>query len=155
MNTLAKTSEEVLAIETYLKTLTPGTKVVYTEIQQATGVIMDASGRSKIIRAARRARIVYSVIRGTGIQLSDEITGVPILTTNLARVDNAVKRSEKVATLIFEQHGVKMSEEDRATTLGVIAMFGTIRVLADQRKRELKRLAKTKPDLAPPVVLKI
>ena len=153
--TFADVSEDTLAIESYLRSLKPGSTATYAEIHKATGVWMDFSGKAKIRSAAKRANIVYTTTRNVGIQLSDEENGVPILADRLVRVDNATKRAEKIAATIYEQHGAKMTEENKATTIGVIAIFGTIRVLADQRRRELRRLEKSRPKLAAPIEISI
>jgi hypothetical protein len=153
--TIADVSEDTLAIESYLRSLKPGDTTTYAEIHKATRVRMDSAGKAKIRSAAKRANIIYTTIRGVGIQLADEVNGVPILADRLVRVDNATKRAEKIAATIYEQHGAKMTEENKATTIGVIAIFGTIRVLADQRRRELRRLEKARPKLAEQVVFSV
>ncbi len=155
MNTIADVSEDTLAIESYLRSLNPGDTSTYAEIHKATAVQMGSAGKAKMRSAAKRANIIYTTIRGVGIQLADETTGVPILATRFVRFDNAVKRTEKIAATIYEQHGAKMTDEDKATTIGVIAMFGTVRVLADQRRRELRRLEKSRPKLAEPIEISI
>ena len=150
LTTIPEVAKETLALEVYLRDLKPGAAVSFAEIHRQTGVPMDTKGKSHLRTAAKRAGKIWGSIRGLGVQLADETHGPAIIASECMRVDNAVRKAEKKTTIVYEAFGAKMTKADRDLTVGLLALFGTVRVLADQRKREIRRLERSRPKLARP-----
>lgn len=143
--TIQDASAETLALEAMLGELGPGEQVSYAEIQQRTGVTMDGRNRNRLRVAAKRAGRVYATIRGFGIAMSSGENGAAIVKGGMVRLDNHVKRQERVTSAILLQHGREMPPDDRAQVTAMAAMFATVRNIADQQKRELRLMRSKTP----------
>lgn len=147
--TLAEVSKETLTLEAYLSSLKPGESRTYVDIEVATGVRMDVVGRNRLRTAKKRANREYTVIRAVGIEMSSPTNGRAIVVERCVRVDNAVKRADKTAGIICAQHGAEMEPNERRQVEMIAATFGAIRVIAEQRKRELRQMNSGRPRCVP------
>lgn len=148
--TIAEISKETLAVEEFIRTLSADETATYLEIEQATGVRMDARGRARIAVATKRAGAAYACIKGFGIKMAGPMTGRDLVMDRTARIDSAVKRAERIAAIVMARHRDGMPASDRQQVELTSATFAMIRVLANDRKRELKLARKDKPPTVMP-----
>lgn len=138
MKTIAKISEETLAIINYLESIAHGQILSYAEIETNTGVKMDNTGKSYLRSACRKLRREYSAIHGIGIELASAKTATGIVVTRLVRIDKAVKRAEKTVNNVTVDFYDQFSPQEQKQINFLGAVFGAIRVSAQNGKHYLK-----------------
>ena len=153
MQTFAEVHEDTVALEKFLAATTPGQSASYVEIEQATGVRMDAKGRARLRTAARRASKIYTIQRNLGIVLSSPENAHGIMTHGLQRLSNHTVRQEKVTTGLLHQHAEGMDASERNHMSAVAAMFATVRVLAKNHQRAITEEARKRERLLGPSVI--
>uniref|UniRef100_A0A6M3L492 Uncharacterized protein n=1 Tax=viral metagenome TaxID=1070528 RepID=A0A6M3L492_9ZZZZ len=134
-----KLSEETLKLQQYITTQEDGTELSYLEIEQATGIDMNERGKQILRRGIKRARREYSTIRGYGIKLACPETTLPILSGKIIKIDRCVKRAEKTHHTLQEQFFSQLSPEEQKQILFAGAVFGAIRIAAENGKLIYKR----------------
>ena len=146
MQTLAKISEESLALVNYLKDVEHGQILSYQQIEQDTGVKMNTqAGRSYLRTACKKLKREYSCLRGVGIQLMGVNTATTLIVGRLVKIDNAVKRGERTYNNVSVAFYNELSPAEQKKINFVGAAFGAIRVAAENGKYYLKNIAKTAP----------
>lgn len=130
-NVIAKVSEDVLKIERFLETKNPGEAIGYDELAMETGVEMSIEGKAKLRTALKRLRLEYSPIHGCGIRLADAGLVMPLLSNRIVRIDRAVKRADKTQKNLQVQFFEALSPEEQRQVLFAGAVFGAIRVAAE------------------------
>jgi len=148
-STIPEVSETTLKLEEYLRSLPAGERVSYAEIEMATGVQMTTSNKARLRIAAKRSNRIYATIRGFGLEMSSGQNAGSINRHGLVRVDNAVRRQEKVGNLLLAQHAAEMPVGDRHQITAVVCMFAQIRVIADAQKRMMRLRSKNRPKSLP------
>jgi len=133
-NTIAKVSEETLKIQAYIETLPAGTEISYDELGRRAKVRMDNRGKQFLRRALHRAKIESSTIKGYGIKLADAKNAMGLITHKLQRIDRSVRRGERTHKNIQEQFFMELSAEKQREILYLGAVFGAIRVAAENGK---------------------
>lgn len=111
--TIAQVSADTLAIEKYLTTAPRETLITYTEIQEASGVLMDVQGKTRLRSACRRLRLPWDVRPGLGIYLAGPGNCMNILRRGASRVGGAVRRVKVLHTIVTEQFLEDLSADDR------------------------------------------
>ena len=137
MRTVGKISKDSIKLYNYFRGLSPGTELSYCQIENDTGIKMDEIGKNHMRTALNKAKIEYDLIWGYGIVLAQPDNVIKILNTKLIKIDNAVKKADKTNKNL----GVFYSElppHEQKQVLMVGAVFGAIRVAADNGKRLYK-----------------
>lgn len=137
--TIAQVSEDTLKLQAFIEQQEHGATLSYLEIEQATGVRMDTHGKAHLRQATKRSKREYSPIRGAGIRLASAESCMPILGGRITRIDRAVRRADKSQKLLQEQFFASLSAEDQRKILFAGAVFGAIRLAADQGKQLYKK----------------
>jgi hypothetical protein len=148
---IEEVSKDTLAIEAFFSTVDPDALATYAEIQRHSGVTMDLSGKAKLRVAAKRAGLNYSTIKGVGIRFAGPRTGCELVLSREQRVTRAARRAEKVADAVYKEYGVEMDAHDREIVAVTAAAFATIRVLAEEKRREIRAAARNRPPVLPAV----
>lgn len=134
MQTVGQLTEEGLRLQVFIEGLEVGREVSFLEVEKETGVRMDGKGRGSLRRALHRARREYSPMLGWGLRLADGAGVMPILSSRIRRIDGSVKRADKSQKLLQEQFFESLSLDDQKRILFAGAVFGAIRVAAEQGK---------------------
>lgn len=133
--TIAVVSEYTLKIQNYLQTKCKnGDELSFERIHHETGVVMDEKGKGYLRTAMKRAKIEYSAMIGYGVKLADVKSIMPILSNRLVKIDRAVKRADKTHKNLQEQFFEALSPSEQKQLLYVGAVFGAIRVAAENGK---------------------
>lgn len=132
--TIAEVSEETLKIQRLLEEQPDGKELSFDYISAKTGVTMDDRGKGFLRTAMKRAKKVYSPIRGQGVKLADSKSTMPILINKMGKIDRAVKRSEKTHKTLQEQFFSSLPLQQQKEILYIGAVFGAIRVAAENGK---------------------
>lgn len=143
-NVIAQVSEDTLKIERFIETKNPGETISYDEISHESGVQMDLPGKAKLRTALRRLRVEYSPVRGYGIKTADAGLVMPLLSSKVVRIDRAVKRADRTQKNLQVQFFAALTPEEQRQVLFAGAVFGAIRVAAENGrmlyKSETKRI---------------
>lgn len=132
--TIAQVSESTLILQTYLEGKKDGAQLSYSQIGNETGVRMNDAGKSYLRTALKRAKKEYSTIRKYGIKLADKDTAMGIVTHKLEKIDRSIKRGEKTHKNIQSQFFDSLSQNEQREILYLGAVFGAIRVAANNGK---------------------
>jgi hypothetical protein len=124
-----------LKLQQYLEKQPHGAVLDYNEIQRETGVRMTVDGKSRLRSALKQSKREYSCVRGFGIRLADAEGVMPILSSRIKRIDKAVRRADRSQKILQEQFFQALSEQDQKRILFAGAVFGAIRLAADQGKQ--------------------
>ena len=132
--TIGELSENTLKIQNYLEEQEVGTELSYKNIEHNTKVKMDLNGKANLRTALKRGKIEYSTIQGYGIKLADADSTMKILSQKTIKIDRAVKRAEKSHKNLQEQFFESLDEQHQKELLYIGAVFGAIRVAAENGK---------------------
>lgn len=132
--TIAKISEETLKVQSFIESQKDGAELSFEKIAYETGVKMDTRGRGYLRTAIKRTRKEYSSIPKYGIKLADKDSAMPILLNKLTKIDRAVKRGSKSRDNIQEHFYRELDETTQKELLYIGAVFGAIRIAADNGK---------------------
>lgn len=132
--TIPQVSENTLKIQAYLENQKPGARVSYAAIGHATGVVMDDRGKSYLRSALHRAKLEYGCIQKYGIELADPKNAMSIVGHKLQKIDRSVRRGERTHKNIQEQFFSSLPVDKQREILYIGAVFGAIRVAADNGK---------------------
>jgi hypothetical protein len=150
--TIGELSEETLKLIDFLQGQENGAVLDYLDIQAKTSVFMDAKGKGTVRRALKHLRREYSSVRGFGIKLASSESVIPIISGRIRRIDKAVRRADKSQKLLQEQFFQSLSEVDQQKVLFAGAIFGAIRLAADEG-RNIHRKAVNAPIVHIPLPL--
>jgi hypothetical protein len=131
---LFETSEETLHLRAFLAVQPPGARLSYSEIEAATGIRMDDSGRGKLRRAAVREGLPYDCLIGEGIELAGPGNGIHIIGGRLERIRHAITRTEKTHANIQARFLDQMSTEDQKRCVYVGVIFSAMHAAAERVK---------------------
>lgn len=142
---IAELDKDSILLMDYLKKQKPGADLSYLGIEHGSKVKMDIRGKGLLRSALHRMRIEYTCKRGYGIVLADSALVMPILSTKITRIDRAVKRGDRSQKNLQQQFFASLLPEEQRQVLFAGAVFGAIRIAADQgrmlyqknRKKEL------------------
>ena len=138
-------SEDRTRLESFFATSNPGEYLTYQEIQELTGVEMDARGKSYMRAALRAANIEYICHRGEGIKLASTDTTMPILASRIGRVDSALKRTQTTHDNLAE-YAKHLAPEEMKRYVQAGAALGAMLTAADAYKHEyLARKRRERP----------
>ena len=132
--TIAELDKDSIALMEFFKQQKPGADLSYLAIEHGSGVRMDIRGKQLMRGALHRMRLEYSCQRGYGVVLADSALAMPILSTKLTRIDSAVKRGHRSQKNLQEQFFESLSAGEQKKILFAGAVFGAIRVAAEQGK---------------------
>jgi hypothetical protein len=150
MRTIGDTHQDTLKLQDFLSTQNHGSVLTYEVVQRETGVTMDLIGKGRLRQAMKHLRREYSAIRGTGIRLADASGVLPIISSRMNRIDNAVRRADKSQRNLQDQFYAEMSAEDKKRILFMGAVFGAIRLAAEQG-RQVQRANRMLPTITIPL----
>jgi hypothetical protein len=88
---------------------------------------------------------------GYGVRLADASGVMPILSSRIRRIDSSVKRADKSQKLLQEQFFESLSADDQKRILFAGAVFGAIRIAAEQGKQIYKRNQVSSPTISIPL----
>lgn len=145
---IAKVSEETLKIERYIEPLPPGEVVAYETVAEETGVLMDLSGKAKLRSALRRLKREYSQIKGYGVRLADPEMVMPLISHRVVKIDSAVRRADKTHKNLQRQFFASLTPDEQRQVLFAGAVFGAIRVAAENGRQLYGGNAKQKLGVA-------
>ena len=134
-NTICEVSETTLRLQEYIMTKPHGTELSYSRIAADTGIKMTEPNKQKLRSAIRRARREYAAIHVYGIVLADPGLVLPILSNRLIKIDRAVRRGDRTHKTLQEQFFAQLSPEAQQKVLFAGAVFGAIRIAADNGRR--------------------
>jgi hypothetical protein len=132
MRTIGETNQDVLRLQAFLDTQPHGAMLSYAEITRATAISMDMKGRSHLRVALKHCKREYSCVRGVGVRLADASAVMPILSTRIRRIDKAVRRADRSHRILQDQFFQSLSEQEQKKILFAGAVFGAIRLAAEQ-----------------------
>lgn len=127
-------SEKVLILQNYIENQKDGAEISYITIEHETGVNMDQRGKQTLRRSIKRAKKEFSTIYNYGIKLASPETALSILSNKIIRIDNSVKRAEKTQLNLKKQFFHQLTAEEKKQILFAGAVFGAIRVAAENGK---------------------
>ena len=126
--TIQEISEETLEIMRFISGKGPGTVLSYKEIQGATGVTMDAKGKSYLRSALRKLKIEYECTFGESITLASPKNATKIVFHRLKKVDSSVRRAEKTHGNITSNFYGQLNEHEQKRLAFIGSAFGAIRL---------------------------
>lgn len=135
---IAQKDAESIQLQEYLGGKKSGDKLSYLQIEHDTGIKMDVRGKAHLRRCLHRMKLEYTCHIGYGVELASTDTAVPILSTKLVRIDRAVRRGDRSQRNIQEQFFHSLNPEQQKQILFAGAVFGAIRLAADQGRRLYK-----------------
>ena len=135
MRTIGEVSQDTLKLQNFLSDQPHGVVLAYADIQRETGVEMFIAGRAHLRQAMKHLRREYSCIRGYGVRLADAGGVMPILSSRIKRIDRAVTRADRSQRILQDQFFTSLNEQDQKKILFAGAVFGAIRLAAEQRKQ--------------------
>lgn len=133
--TIQEVSQETLKIEHTLKTIGGGIRISYKEIEERTGVKMDARGKGFLRSAARRMKMPYVTYKGEAIELLSPENAKFIVGHSVVKIDNSVKRAERTTKSVRGQVYERLPENERKTIDVLSALFGSIRAFSTSAKQ--------------------
>jgi hypothetical protein len=138
--TIGEMHDDTLKIQAYLLEQANGTVLSYEQLYSATGVRMDNIGKARLKSALRSIKRESSTVRGKGIRLADAHSAISIISTRFQRIDGAVRRADKSQRILQAQFLAEMNDEDKRKILFAGAVFGAIRLAAEQGRSMHKQL---------------
>lgn len=129
---IGELDQESMLLEKFLAQQKPEGQLSYLQIEHGTGVKMDAAGKQRLRRSMKRMRIEYSCARNYGVTLAGPALVMPILSTRITRIDSAVRRADRSQRILQEQFFHSLSVEEQKSVLFAGAIFGAIRLAAEQ-----------------------
>ena len=130
--TVAELDKDSISLMEFFTKQNPGAELSYLAIENGSGVKMNVRGKGLMRRALHRMRLEYSCARGYGIVLADTDMVMPILSTKITRIDRAVKRGDRSQKNLQEQFFNSLGPDQQRQILFAGAVFGAIRVAAEQ-----------------------
>ena len=103
-----------------------GAVLSWVELEQMSGVRMDARGRGLFRVAMRKNKRAYKALRGAGVELSSPRNAVTILRQMDGRIGGAVRRATKVDGHIQGRHLEQLDARDRAEVLMRSSLRGAL-----------------------------
>jgi hypothetical protein len=94
-----------------------GTTVSWVEIEQLSGVQMNARGRELFRRAMRKRNREYFPLPGSGVRFSDPRNTIDIVRLRDSRITGAAKRSSKASSRLQTRHLEGLTPQDRTEFL--------------------------------------
>jgi hypothetical protein len=144
--TIAEISEETLKLETYIGTKKDGDELSFFQIETETKIKMNERGKNFLRTALKRAKREYSSIHGHGIKLANASLVVPILSHKFKKIDRAVHRADKSHRNLQEQFFDQLDPVHQKQVLFAGAVFGAIRIAAQNGKLIYKKETKNAND---------
>jgi hypothetical protein len=151
LKTIGEVNQDTLKLQNHIEPKAAGTVLGYDDIQRETGIRMDTTGKARLRQALKRSRREYSCIRGYGIRLAASADVMPILSTRITRIDSAVKRADRTQKILQEQFFSSLSEHEQRKILFAGAVFGAIRIAAEQGKQIQGKGSTDKPTVHIPL----
>jgi hypothetical protein len=139
MKTIGEVSQDTLKLQEFIARQPHGAILAYAEIQRETGVEMNLNGKSHLRQAMKHLRREYSSIRNHGVRLADANGVMPILSSRIKRIDKAVNRADRSQRILQDQFFTSLNEQDQKRILFAGAVFGAIRLAAEQGKQIQRR----------------
>ena len=130
-NPVAKISENTIILFNFISNCEVGEELSFAKIEHETKVKMDNKGKQNLRSAINKAKLVYSSIIGYGIKLADKDVAMPILGTQLTKIDRTVKKGAKTHKRLMEQFFEELPEAEQKQFLFIGAAFGAIRVASE------------------------
>lgn len=135
LRTIGETNADTLKLQEYITNQPHGASLGYSLIEDETGVVMNNEGRSRLRSALKTLKREFSTVRGQGIKLADPATAMDIISTKFQRIDGAVRKADKTQRNLQNQFLENMSEPHRKQLLFAGAVFGAIRLAAEQGRQ--------------------
>ena len=152
--TVAQGSEDYLKLLEYIQDQPPGVLLNYQMVWDSTGVLMDRRGRDRLRRAIRRSNREYSVVPNVGYKLANAEMVMGILSFKLMRIDNTVKNADRSHLNLQRAFLAQLTQEEARGVLFIGAVFGAIRLAAENGKRLYRKpLPALLPSSDKPVIL--
>lgn len=143
-----RASEDFIKLVSFIEDSRAGVLLEYQRVQEQTGVLMDMRGKAKLRNAIIHCGREYALMPTVGYQLAEARLAMPIMTRKFLSIDSRIRRAEKAHEALLEFRESLTVEERRGFDYAG-ALFGAIRVAADNGKRlygrEVKRLAQSTP----------
>jgi|SRR5208337_5392 len=137
--TIGEKDKDSILLEQYLAEQKPGACLSFLAIEHESGVKMDLLGKGHLLRCLKRMKLEYTPTRGYGITLADPGLVMPILSTRICRIDQAVKRGDRSQKLLQEQFFNSLTADEQKHVLFAGAVFGAIRLAAEQGHQLYKK----------------
>lgn len=138
-----KRREAVKKLVSFIESQDDGARLSFVEIETATGIVMDDTGRGWLREAADRAQREYLAIPGSGIELSSADNGLTIVNKGERGFLNKLRAVRKTIDRIDGRHSEQMNSEQRHALNHHKAIFGTLSLQATLAKPLPKLGAKT------------
>jgi len=132
--TIPQVSEKTLKLQAYISECKEGDELAFMKIVHDTGVRMDSKGKQYLRTAFKRAKLIYSSLRGYGVKVAESSDTMPILVNRLSKIDKAVKRADKTQKTLQAQFFESLTPYEQKEILYIGAVFGAIRVAAENGK---------------------
>lgn len=135
MKTIGEVSQDTLKLEEFIGRQPHGAVLAYADIQRETGIEMNLNGKAHLRQAMRHLRREYSNIRNHGVRLADASGVMPILSSRISRINKAVKRADRSQRILQDEFYNSLNEQDKRSVLFAGAVFGAIRLAAEQGRQ--------------------
>lgn len=126
-----KSSEEYLLLLNYVKCISPGETISYHQIEEDTGVRLDASNKVKLQRALDAERIEVITHKGYGIEVVDAKTAIDATSIRMNRVSNSVSRGKRTTSTLLQKFSSEMSRDDLTTLQTADSAFGAMQICSE------------------------
>ena len=148
--TIQQGSDEYLRLVSLVAAVPHGEMIEYQAVQARTGVKMDSKGKSRLRRAILRCGREYAVLPQVGYKMAQADMAMGILTHQLGRIDNRVKRADRAQKVIQKDFYEQLGPDEQKGVLFVGAIFGAIRTSADKGRKlyappSVRQLAESNP----------
>jgi hypothetical protein len=110
---IGKASKEYLALVAFLKNQPNGAELMWLEIEEKTGVSMDASGKSKFRAAVKSCKRRYDVIAGIGVELDSPENTKSIADRSVRGIMSSIHRSRDTFDILASRHVEKLPPDEQ------------------------------------------
>jgi hypothetical protein len=151
MKTIGEVSQDTLKLEEFIGRQPHGAVLTYSGIQNDTGVEMNLNGKAHLRQALKHLRREYSSVHGHGIRLADASGVMPILSSRISRINKAVKRADRSQRILQDEFYDSLNDQEKKSVLFAGAVFGAIRLAAEQGRQIQRRNQTMLPTISVPL----
>ena len=117
---------DLAKLRDYIATVKDGQVITPTEIEAATGIAMDASGKALFRLAAKRAKREFFTLTGRGWEASSPSNAVDIADRKVERIAGALKVAQRTTENVSTRHLAEMTGADRDRLTRRHALLSTL-----------------------------
>lgn len=123
---LFEPGQDFIALREYITTVGDGVKVGWVDIEKATGIRMNESGRAVLRRVFRKLSRHYISVPGFGIETASARNARDVHLSRVVRLKNAVDATQTTSEQLLGRFGPAMNAEDRRALEHTTATLSTL-----------------------------